>query len=45
MTALLSMKQFKLLSSYGGTHEVRLAQQTINVNYRDYTGLVPTDGN
>ena len=44
MMALLSMKQFKLLSSYGGTHEVRLAQQTINVNYRDYTGLVPTDG-
>lgn len=44
MMSLLSMKQFKLLTSYGGTQAVRAAQQSINRDYRDYTGIVPTDG-
>lgn len=44
MKALLSMKQFMLLSSYGGTTAVRAAQQQINKTYRNYTGIIPTDG-
>lgn len=44
MMSLLSMKQFRLLSSYGGTRAIRVAQQSINRDYRDYTGIVPTDG-
>ena len=44
MKALLSMKQYVLLSNYGGTHELRDIQQSINRNFRDFTGLIPTDG-
>lgn len=44
MMALLSMQQFKLMLAYGGKSVIRQAQQQINLTYRDYTGLVPTDG-
>ncbi|KAB7789868.1 glycoside hydrolase domain-containing protein [Bifidobacterium leontopitheci] len=44
MGALLSMKQFVLLSNYGGTASIRMAQQSINRKYRSYTGIIPTDG-
>lgn len=44
MMALLSMKQFKLLSAYGGKNAIRSIQQTINRNYKAYTGILPTDG-
>ena len=44
MGALLSMKQFVLLASYGGVDSVRRAQQFINKAYRPYTGIIPTDG-
>lgn len=44
MMALLSMKQFKLLSAYGGKPAVRDAQQEVNRRYKHYTGIVPTDG-
>ncbi|MDR6938484.1 glycoside hydrolase domain-containing protein [Arcanobacterium hippocoleae] len=44
MMALLSMKQFRLLAAYGGKTTIRTAQQAINRNYKNYTGIVPTDG-
>ena len=44
MGALLSMKQFVLLASYGGIDSVRRAQQFINKASRPYTGIIPTDG-
>ena len=44
MMALLSMKQFRLLSAYGGKDSIRHIQQTINRNYKAYTGILPTDG-
>lgn len=44
MKALLSMKQFVLLSNYGGRQGVRAVQQQINAQYRHYTGVIPTDG-
>lgn len=44
MMALLSMKQFRLLSDYGGKASIRQAQQSINRQYKNYTGIVPTDG-
>ncbi|MDK8098599.1 MAG: DUF1906 domain-containing protein [Winkia neuii] len=44
MMALLSMKQFKLLSAYGAKNPIRVAQQVINGKYRAYTGIIPTDG-
>lgn len=44
MMALLSMKQFKLLSAYGGKISIRTAQQAVNRQYKAYTGIVPTDG-
>lgn len=44
MAALLSMQQFVLLSAYGGTLPIRMAQQSINSAYREYTGIIPTDG-
>ena len=44
MKALLSMKQFVLLARYGGRLEVRQVQQKINSEYRNYTGIIPTDG-
>lgn len=44
MMALLSMKQFRLLSDYGGKASIRSAQQAVNRDYRAYTGIVPTDG-
>ena len=37
MEALLSMKQFVLLSGYGGTKAIRGIQQTINKDYKDFT--------
>ncbi len=42
MECLLSMKQFVLLS--GGTYQLRAIQQSINLRYRDYTGIIPCDG-
>lgn len=44
MKALLSMDQYVLLKSSGGRSEIRSIQQNINKLYRDYTGIVPTDG-
>lgn len=44
MKALMSMDTFKLLSSYGGTAEVREMQQRLNQKYEAYTGLTPCDG-
>lgn len=44
MKALMSMDSFKLLSSYGGTPEVREMQQKLNRKYESYTGLTPCDG-
>lgn len=44
MMALLSMKQFRLLSAYGGKQAIRDAQQAINREYKNYTGIIPTDG-
>ena len=44
MEALLSMKQFVLLSGYGGTEAIRGIQQTINKDYKNYTGIIPCDG-
>lgn len=44
MMALLSMKQFKLLSAYGGKSAIRTAQQAVNRQYKAYTGIIPTDG-
>ncbi len=44
MKALMSMDTFKLLSSYGGTAEVRAMQQKLNRKYEAYTGLTPCDG-
>lgn len=44
MKALMSMDTFKLLSSYGGTAEVREMQQRLNRKYEAYTGLTPCDG-
>ncbi len=44
MKALMSMDTFKLLSSYGGTAEVRAMQQKLNRKYESYTGLTPCDG-
>lgn len=44
MKALMSMDSFKLLSSYGGTAEVRAMQQKLNRKYEAYTGLTPCDG-
>ena len=44
MKALLSMNQYVLLKSYGGTEEIRTIQQNLNREYEDYVGLMPTDG-
>ncbi|MCT1795444.1 glycoside hydrolase domain-containing protein [Helcococcus kunzii] len=44
MEALLSMKQFVLLSSYGGTNVIRTIQQNLNREYPQYIGIIPTDG-
>lgn len=44
MGALLSMKQFRLLAMYGGKTSIREIQQEINRRYREYTGIIPTDG-
>lgn len=44
MRALLSMQQFVLLQSSGGTAAIRSAQMLINQQYRDYTAIIPTDG-
>lgn len=42
MKALLSMDQFKLISS--GQSKVREIQQKLNKKYEDYIGLIPCDG-
>ncbi|WP_100066032.1 glycoside hydrolase domain-containing protein [Miniphocaeibacter massiliensis] len=44
MEALLSMNQFVLLTRYGGKPAIRDLQQTINRNYKNYTGIIPCDG-
>lgn len=44
MKALLSMRQFVLLEQYGANPVLREMQQAINRDYRDYTGIIPTDG-
>ncbi|MBL7576461.1 Peptidoglycan-binding (PGRP) domain of peptidoglycan hydrolases-containing protein [Peptoniphilus asaccharolyticus DSM 20463] len=44
MKALLSMQQFVLLSRYCGRFVIRDMQQKINRKYREYTGIIPTDG-
>lgn len=44
MEALLSMKQFVLLWRYGGNEVIRRIQKQINQNYRNFTGIIPTDG-
>lgn len=44
MMALLSMKQFRLLSAYGGKAAIRSIQQAINRDHKAYTGILPTDG-
>lgn len=44
MMALLSMKQFRLLFMYGGKASIRSIQQTINRDFKAYTGILPTDG-
>ena len=44
MMVLLSMKQFRLLADYGGKLSIRAAQQSINRQYKNYTGIIPTDG-
>lgn len=44
MECLLSMKQFVLLTNYGGTVALRSIQQQINRDYRNYTGIIPCDG-
>lgn len=44
MKALLSMDQFVLLSSYGGSDEIRTIQQTLNAAYPNYIGIIPCDG-
>lgn len=44
MKALLSMNQYVLLISYGGSESIRDIQQRLNRNYEDYVGLMPCDG-
>lgn len=44
MECLLSMKQFVLMSNYGGKAEIREIQQQINREYKSYTGIIPCDG-
>lgn len=44
MKALLSMQQFVLLTAYGGKSSIRNIQQEINRDYKEYTGIIPTDG-
>ncbi|MFD0704642.1 glycoside hydrolase domain-containing protein [Alloscardovia venturai] len=44
MMSLLSMDQFKLLENQGANSSVRSIQQKINQSYRNYTGIIPTDG-
>ncbi len=44
MECLLSMKQFVLMSNYGGKASIRNIQQKINREYKAYTGIIPCDG-
>lgn len=44
MMSLLSMDQYRLLQNQGAKSSIRAIQQKINQNYRDYTGIIPTDG-
>ena len=42
MKGLLSMDQYVCLS--GGNNSIRLVQQSLNRDYEDYIGIIPTDG-
>ena len=44
MKALLSMDQFKVILSQGGTNTIRAIQQQLNRKYEKYIGLIPCDG-
>ena len=44
IAALLSMNQYTLRWSLGGTEEIRIIQQSLNASYEDYIGLIPCDG-
>lgn len=44
MKALLSMDQFRVIKSQGGTDKIRKIQQTLNSKYESYIGLCPCDG-
>ncbi len=44
MKALMSMDQFKIVYSSGGTENIQKIQQELNYSYEDYIGLCPCDG-
>lgn len=44
MKALLSMDQFVLIRSQGGTEQIRSIQQKLNLTYEAYIGITPCDG-
>lgn len=44
MKALLSMDQFRVIYSQGGTSTIQSIQQQLNRKYEDYIGLIPCDG-
>lgn len=44
LKALLSMDQFRVIKSAGGTAEIRKIQQTLNRKYENYIGIIPCDG-
>lgn len=44
MKALLSMNQFRVIYSQGGTSTIQSIQQQLNRKYEDYIGLIPCDG-
>lgn len=44
MKALLSMNQYVVIYSQGGTSLIRKVQQLLNRKYENYIGLIPCDG-
>lgn len=44
MKALLSMDQFVMITSQGGTSQIRSIQQKLNQKYESYIGIIPCDG-
>ncbi len=44
MKALLSMDQFRVIYSQGGTGTIQSIQQQLNRKYEDYIGIIPCDG-